>query len=176
VPASVALVVSAGLVAARRTAASALVSRATVISRAQKWVNDGVTYSQSRTHLGYRTTARAACPTPGCWPSRASTPPVPEHLHQDRQGFLKRGDILLNKAAGNSGHVAIFEKWANSAHSSYVGTNVRLRHPPPHDHVPVLLGYGTFGPYRYNSITAADSSESFQAPPTWLTPPTGRPP
>jgi len=157
VAASVALVVSAGLVAAVAPPASASVSRATVISRAQKWVNDGVTYSQSRTHLGYRTDCSGyvsytwVLAKPGIDTTR-----FPNISTKIAKGSLKRGDILLNKAAGNSGHVAIFEKWANSAHSSYVG--YELSGSGIHHRTityPYFSGYGTFVPYRYNSITGS---------------------
>jgi cell wall-associated NlpC family hydrolase len=133
------------------------VSRATVISRAKKWVADGVTYNQGGRHDGYRTDCSGYVsftwgrPKPG-----ATTPQFPSFSTLISKSDLKRGDILLNKAAGNSGHVAIFEKWANSAHSSYVG--YELSGSGIHHRTityPYFSGYGTFKPYRYNSITGS---------------------
>ncbi|WP_279579149.1 NlpC/P60 family protein [Fodinicola feengrottensis] len=149
------LVVSAGLVASMAPPASASVSRATVIARAQNWVNDGVVYNQGATHDGYRTDCSGYVSyTWGLAKPGIDTTRFPGISTKIAKADLKRGDILLNKAAGNAGHVAIFEKWANTAHSSYVG--YELSGSGIHHRTityPYFSGYGTFVPYRYNSIT-----------------------
>ncbi|WP_163506305.1 NlpC/P60 family protein [Fodinicola acaciae] len=155
--AGVTLAVSAGVISAVSPAADAAVSRATVISRAQKWVNDHVTYNQGGRHDGYRTDCSGYVSyTWGLAKPGLTTPSFPGISNAISKGELKRGDILLNKSPGNAGHVAIFEKWANSAHSSYVG--YELSGSGIHHRTityPYFSGYGTFKPYRYKHITGS---------------------
>jgi cell wall-associated NlpC family hydrolase len=155
--AGMALVVSAGLVATVTPPASAAVSRATVISRAQVWVNDGVRYNQGATHGGYRTDCSGYVSyTWGLARPGIDTTRFPNISTRISKASLKRGDILLNRSAGNNGHVAIFQKWANSGKTAYVG--YELSGSGIHHRTityPYFSGYGTFLPYRYNSITGS---------------------
>jgi hypothetical protein len=64
----------------------------------------------------------------------------------DAIGFLGKGSI------GDAGHVMLFEKWADAAHTTYW---VYEQHGPngtPTDHRTHHKSYNGYKPYRYNNI------------------------
>jgi len=131
------------------------ISRATVIARAKVWVAAGIKYNQGATYKGYRTDCSGYVSytwelgKPGL-----TTPEFPSVATQISKSSLKAGDILLNKAAGNAGHVVLFDTWANGAHTEYWG--YELSGSGMHHRIityPYYSGYGTFLPYRYKHIT-----------------------
>jgi hypothetical protein len=104
----------------------ATISRAKIIANAKTWhphTARRVPYSQSRTHNGYRTDCsgyasmalqlgKPGLNTVGLAASSVST--------RIRMSQLKQGDLVIDATGtSNTRHVVIFEKWANSAHTSY---------------------------------------------------------
>jgi hypothetical protein len=122
--------------------ALAKISRAKVIANAKTWhphTSSRVPYSQSKTHNGYRTDCSGyasmalALGKPGLNTVGLAKSSVSTRISMSA---LKQGDLVID-ASGNSNtrHVVIFEKWANSKHTSYweyeqrgsYGTDYRTR-------------------------------------------------
>ena len=132
------------------------VSGATAVARAKVWTDKHLSYSMSRTYGGYRTDCSGlvsmawGLPKPG-----AVTNTMPRLGHYISKSSLKRGDAVLNSSAGASGHVVLFDKWANDAHTRYwvyeeSGSGGAQHHVIPY---PYYSGHGTFKPFRYNGLT-----------------------
>ncbi|MET9291042.1 FG-GAP-like repeat-containing protein [Streptomyces sp. NPDC003077] len=131
------------------------ISRSETIRRAQGWVGKGIRYDWNGSYQGYRTDCSGyvsmawnldASLTTDTFGSRGVT----ERISKSE---LKPGDALLNSAALASGHVVLFEKWANSDKTAYVGyefstSGVHHREIP----YPYFSGYGTFLPVRNKSV------------------------
>ncbi|MGF1426178.1 Ig-like domain-containing protein [Kitasatospora sp. LaBMicrA B282] len=128
-----------------------------VATRAQDWINDGVTYSTSSTHDGYRTD----CSGYVSWALNLSQPGLVSGAMYEANGFvdvakdsLQQGDILTNPSAGSAGHVVLFDHWTDSTHTSYWGFentgggNVGY-HTIPY---PYWSGAGTFYPQHYTNL------------------------
>ena len=123
--------------------------------RAQSWVDAGIPYSMSRTHTNQYGSYRQDCSgyVSLAWalPSSYTTATLPDVSYAITQADLRRGDILLHKATpGGFGHVVMFDAWANSAHTSYLGyeespSSGATHHVLPY---PYWSGYGTYLPYR----------------------------
>ncbi|EFL03293.1 peptidase S8 and S53 [Streptomyces sp. SPB78] len=138
-----------------RAAAASTVTRSEALQRAASWVGKGLAYNQAGYHDGYRMDCSGYVSMAWHLPnSQATNTFIPngygEWISKDD---LKPGDALNNDSAGNSGHIALFEKWENSAHTSYkgyefTGSGVRHRSIP----YPYFSGYGTFKPMRYKNI------------------------
>jgi hypothetical protein len=106
--------------------ALATITRAQVLANAKTWhphTAQRVPYSQAKTYNGYRTDCsgyasmalglgKPGLNTVGLAGSSTST--------RIAMSALKPGDLVID-ATGNSNtrHVVIFEKWANTAHTSY---------------------------------------------------------
>lgn len=136
--------------------ATATISRSTIISRAQTWVTAHVPYNQR----GYHRDPQGKLYREDCsgyvsmaWHLRTSyvTSTLPQVSHRITKAQLKPGDVMLK----TTGHVTIFNGWANTAHTRYhameesrpgVGTVARVT---PY---PYWSGQGTFVPYRLNGL------------------------
>jgi NlpC/P60 family len=109
-----------------KAAARATISRAKIIANAKTWhphTAQRVPYSQARTHNGYRTDCsgytsmalqlgKPGLNTVGLAASSVST--------RIKMSQLKQGDLVIDATGtSNTRHVVIFEKWANSKHTSY---------------------------------------------------------
>ena len=104
----------------------ATITRAKVIANAKTWhphTAQRVPYSQSRTHNGYRTDCSGyasmalALGKPGLNTVGLAGSSVTTRI---KMSALKQGDLIIDATGtSNTRHVVIFEKWANSAHSSY---------------------------------------------------------
>jgi hypothetical protein len=112
--------------AAAQAKAAAKISRAQVIANAKTWhphTAQRVPYSQAKTHNGYRTDCSGyasmalALGKPGLNTVGLAKSSVTTRISMSQ---LKQGDLIID-ATGNSNtrHVVIFEKWANTAHTSY---------------------------------------------------------
>jgi hypothetical protein len=79
------------------------------------------------------------------------TSTMPQIAHRIAKEDLRAGDILLNTDVA-SGHVILFDRWADYAHNSYVGFELcprgTLHHVIPY---PYYGGFGAYEPYRYNN-------------------------
>jgi len=125
---------------------------ATMISRAQVWVNDKVPYNQGATYQGYREDCSGyvsmawELATPG-----RTTQTLPGVSHQITKAELKEGDILLDTAE----HVVLFGGWTDAGQTEYMayeetkpGEGTVKRATP----YPYWYNQAAFKPYRYNSI------------------------
>ena len=125
--------------------------RRDILARAEHWVQQSIPYSQQQWHEGYRTDCAGYVSM--CWGLRDSmvTSTMPHIAHQIAKENLRAGDVLLNTDVA-TGHVILFDRWADYAHSSYVGFELcpqgTLHHVLPY---PYYGGTGVFTPYRYNN-------------------------
>ncbi|MFJ5552564.1 FG-GAP-like repeat-containing protein [Streptomyces sp. NPDC093225] len=151
-----------GLAAASSVAGP--ISRAEVIARARTWVDAGVPYSM----YSYRTDANGryrtdcsgfvsmawhlASSSANNWGETTGT--LLEFTSSIGKESLKPGDVLLNPDPGASGHVVIFNGWANAEHTRYdayeqAGSVGAVHREIPY---PYWSGHGTFSPRRYDNI------------------------
>ena len=125
--------------------------RRQMIARAEHWVAQHVPYNQGLWHEGYRTDCAGYVSM--CWGLRDSlvTSTMPQVAHRIAKEDLRAGDVLLNTDVA-TGHVILFDRWADYAHNSYVGYELcpqgTLHHVIPY---PYYDGYGVYEPYRYNN-------------------------
>ncbi|MFA1551470.1 hypothetical protein [Actinomadura chokoriensis] len=109
--------------------------RSEVIARAKTWnphSEDRVPYSQTRYHEGYRTDCSGfvsmalGLPKPGENTVGLTSSRFTERI---KMSELKKGDLVMDAEGSNTTrHVVIFEKWANSAHTSYWAYEQRGRY------------------------------------------------
>ncbi|NUP53677.1 MAG: hypothetical protein HOW97_41105, partial [Catenulispora sp.] len=127
--------------------------RRQILARAEHWVAQRVPYNQGYWHEGYRTDCSGFVSM--CWGLRDSmvTSTMPQIAHQIPKEDLRAGDVLLNTDVA-TGHVILFDRWADYAHNSYVGFELcpqgTLHHVIPY---PYYGGFGTYEPYRYNNVS-----------------------
>jgi hypothetical protein len=125
--------------------------RRQILARAEHWVAQHVPYSQQAWHEGYRTDCSGFVSM--CWGLGDSlvTSTMPQVAHRIAKEDLRAGDVLLNTDVA-SGHVILFDRWADYAHNSYVGFELcpqgTLHHVIPY---PYYGGFGVYEPYRNNN-------------------------
>ncbi|WP_194917099.1 hypothetical protein [Catenulispora rubra] len=125
--------------------------RRQMIARAEHWVAQRIPYNQGLWHEGYRTDCSGYISM--CWGLRDSlvTSTMPQIAHRIAKEDLRPGDVLLNTDVA-TGHVILFDRWADYAHNSYVGYELcpqgTLHHVIPY---PYYNGFGVYEPYRYNN-------------------------
>ncbi|MFJ2740007.1 FG-GAP-like repeat-containing protein [Streptomyces sp. NPDC087440] len=146
-------------------AAGGEISRADVISRAKTWVAAKVPYSMTsyRTDENgrYRTDCSGFVSMAWNLPSSSAnnygetTGTLLNFTSSISKESLKPGDILLNPNSGASGHVVIFNGWANAEHTKYDAYEQAGSVGAVHRTVdyPYFAGHGTFSPRRYDKIT-----------------------
>ncbi len=107
------LALTAGLLGATNAIA---ISRNDVLTRAQRWVDSPVGYSQAKRHLGYRTDCSGYVSM--CWKTGTSWSTRSFHTvsHRIRVSSLKPGDALLKRGY----HIRLFYGWLDEAHTTYV--------------------------------------------------------
>ncbi|MGW9070465.1 FG-GAP-like repeat-containing protein [Streptomyces yangpuensis] len=136
-------------------ATSTQITRSSVIARAKSWVGIGLGYSSGGRHNGYRTDCSGYVsmawdldfqPATDSFASRGVTESI-------TKSELKPGDALLDDDPGASGHVVLFEKWANSDRTQYWGFDFTPSgvHHRVYDY-PYYPGYGPYAPVRYKNI------------------------
>ena len=125
--------------------------RRQILARAEHWVSQHIPYNQGSWYEGYRTDCSGYVSM--CWGLRDSmvTSTMPQIAHPIAKEDLRAGDVLLNTDVA-SGHVILFDRWADYAHNSYVGFELcpqgTLHHVVPY---PYYGGFGVYEPYRYNN-------------------------
>ena len=136
------------------------ITRATVLARAQTWMDKHVRYSQHRTYLGYRTDCSGYASM--CWAASKpgwSTSSFHHVTHRIAVEDLQPGDALHKV-----GHIRIFYGWVDDAHTMYVtyeqtsssnasGTVTNIKY------IQSDLDAG-YHPCRYNRIQASPPSSS----------------
>jgi hypothetical protein len=125
------------------------------VVRAQSWVDAHVPYSQSSTHTNRYGTYRQDCSgyVSLAWalPSSYTTATLPGVSFAISQTDLRRGDLLLHLATHKiSGHVVMFDAWADAAHTSYVAYEETPSGGASHHVIPYPYwsGHGSYVPYR----------------------------
>ena len=107
-------------------------------------------YNQGVWHEGYRTDCAGYVSM--CWGLGSSlvTSTMPQVAHPVAKQDLRPGDVLLNTDVA-TGHVILFDRWADYGHTAYVGFELcpqgTLHHVIPYPYYP---GYGNYEPYRYD--------------------------
>ncbi len=109
--------------------------RSQVIARAKTWnphSDERVRYSQSDYHEGYRTDCSGfdamtlGLPKPGPNTVGLTSSRFTKRI---KMSELKKGDLVMDAQGTNTTrHVVIFEKWANSRHTSYWAYEQRGRY------------------------------------------------
>ncbi|MFF3072853.1 VCBS repeat-containing protein, partial [Kitasatospora sp. NPDC057936] len=139
--------------------AAAQISRSEVLARAQSWVGLGLPYSWDATHDGYRQDCSGYASmawrlgTPGLDTTSFIPGGVASKIEKSQ---LKPGDALLNDAAGKDGHIVLFDRWADDAHSSYVGyefSGSGVHHRTiPYPYFPDYIRGNGYVPVHNNSV------------------------
>ncbi|MFJ2779449.1 hypothetical protein [Kitasatospora sp. NPDC087315] len=140
-------------------AAGPRISRSEVLSRAKSWVSLGLDYSWSAYHDGYRQDCSGYASmawklgTPGLDTTSFIPSGVASRIGKED---LRPGDALLNDAAGKDGHIVLFDRWANAAHTSYLGyefSGSGVHHRTiPYPYFPEYIKGNGYAPVRNNSI------------------------
>jgi hypothetical protein len=155
------LVAVVGFVCALTTASGAsAITRASILARAQSWIDARVPYSQTHYYHGYRTDCSGF--TSMCWmlrsgghPLSLSTRTLHDVSHWIAAEQLKPGDCLLREGH----HARIFYGWVDATHTLYVC--YEQTGPIMKSSIRSLaddLGYG-YRPARYDHVT--------DGPPAW---------
>ncbi|MFH7600143.1 hypothetical protein WDV06_34355, partial [Streptomyces racemochromogenes] len=135
------------------------ISRSEVLARAQSWVSLGLVYSGSGYYNGYRRDCSGYASmawklgTPGLDTTRFIPAGVAQRIDKNE---LRAGDALLNDAADRDGHIVLFDRWADAAHTSYVGyefsgTGVHHR-TIPYPYFPDYIKGNGYTPVRNTSV------------------------
>ncbi|APU40827.1 FG-GAP repeat domain-containing protein [Streptomyces sp. TN58] len=152
------------------TAAAPRITRSSVIARAKSWVGIGLKYAGGGRHGGYRTDCSGYVsmawdldfqPVTNTFAARGVTEPI-------TKSELRAGDALLDDDPGSSGHIVLFEKWANSERTKYWGFDFTPSgvHHRVYDY-PYYPGYGPYAPVRYKNV--ADDVTAPPAPKPGMT-------
>jgi hypothetical protein len=125
------------------------------VKRAQSWVDAHVPYSQSHAYTNRYGTYRQDCSgfVSLAWALSSSytTATLPQVSFIIPEQDLRRGDVLLHLATRKtSGHVVLFDRWADAAHTSYVAYEESPSGGASHHTIPYPYwrGHGTYAPYR----------------------------
>lgn len=151
------------------TMATATLSPDTMINRARTWLtaNNGgpVPYSMERNWKdGYRqdcsgfVSMALGLGKPGLnTVGLATTSGVTKRLSGVSQ--LKKGDLLIDYSTsdGDFRHVVIFEKWANTAHSSYWAYEQRGTYGTTHRQLTYGIGSDNYDPFRPVKLSGGGS-------------------
>jgi hypothetical protein len=132
------------------------ISRTEVISRAKNWWDRKVPYSQTAyawdVNHGkqYRTDCSGFVSMTWKLTSSRTTSTLDEVATRIAWGSLKPGDMILR-----NGHVKLFEKWANTAHTSvWIYEEGSTATDMDHETVTIAtLKDGGYAPWKYNKIT-----------------------
>ncbi|MFE7561113.1 peptidoglycan-binding protein [Kitasatospora sp. NPDC057500] len=140
-------------------AASAPVTRAQIIERAQRWVDQKVPYSMSRYWSdGYRQDCSGFVSMAWGLGSSQTTWTLPNFADRITKADLQPGDILVynNPASPQSGsHVTIFGGWADSSRTRYVAyeqtSPTTVKRSTPYAY---WNNSASYVPYRYKGLSA----------------------
>ncbi|MEK2487940.1 peptidoglycan-binding protein [Kitasatospora purpeofusca] len=146
-----------------RAASAQPVTRASIIERAQRWVDQKVPYSMSRYWSdGYRQDCSGFVSMAWGLGSSQTTWTLPDFAERITKAELQPGDVLIHNdpASPRSGsHVTVFGGWTDSARTRYVayeqtspGATKRVT---PYAY---WSNSATYLPYRYRALTTGGSS------------------
>lgn len=141
-------------------ASASAITRATILARAQAWVDRQVPYSQTKWYGGYRTdcsgfNSMAWQLTSGGHPLSLSTRTLHSVSTTVAPGALLPGDALIK----HNYHTRVFYGWLDASHTKYIA--YEQAGPVTKSSIKDLADDLAFGyvPYRYKKISAAS--------PTW---------
>lgn len=131
------------------------VTRSEIISRAKTWSDIGIPYSQTDYYGGYRTDCSGYVSMAWKLSESLTTRSLDQVSHRIDKDDLLAGDILLSY----DNHVVIFEKWADTAHTSYY---IYEQTPPQtiHHVIPYPYYSGSYLPYRYDNVIEDDGDRA----------------
>ncbi|MFJ4666436.1 peptidoglycan-binding protein [Kitasatospora purpeofusca] len=151
-----------------RTAAAQPVTRASIVERAQRWVDQKVPYSMSRYWSdGYRQDCSGFVSMAWGLGSSQTTWTLPDFAERITKAELQPGDVLIHNdpASPRSGsHVTVFGGWADSARTRYVAYEQTspgaTKRATPYAY---WSNSATYVPYRYKALTTGGSSSDSAA-------------
>ncbi|KJY38368.1 membrane protein [Streptomyces sp. NRRL S-495] len=146
-----------------RAAAAQPVTRASIIERAQRWVDQKVPYSMSRYWSdGYRQDCSGFVSMAWGLGSSQTTWTLPDFAERITKAELQPGDVLIhNDPASPRGgsHVTVFGGWTDSARTRYLAYEQTspgaTRRATPYAY---WSNSATYVPYRYKALTTGGSS------------------
>ncbi len=138
-------------------------ARDNIITRAHIWLDanggKGVPYSQDVKRGGYRTDCSGYVSMVFQYPKGEWGGPNTQALagsaytHKITMAGLKKGDLVIDAFGSNTTrHVVIFEKWANTAHTSYWSYEQRGTYGTSHVKHSYGIGSDDYDPYRPNKL------------------------
>lgn len=145
------------------------ISRNDVLARAQKWVDDPVTYSQSKYHDGYRTDCSGFASMAWKLSSSYTTRSMHNVATKILVADLKPGDAMLK----SDYHIRIFYGWVDPAHTgkdplaryiAYEQTGPTTKSSSKSMAQDIDYGYRAF---RYKNITNSSPSKNLVLNPTF---------
>ncbi|WP_418059729.1 hypothetical protein [Pimelobacter simplex] len=92
----------------------------TVLTKAKRWVDRQVSYNQAGYFEGYRQDCSGFVSMAWGLSRSETTPTLPNVAKKITIADLRPGDVMLNTAAGNDGHVVIFVKWTDARRKTFV--------------------------------------------------------
>lgn len=148
----------AGVAPALASAKEQPLDRKNVIRRAKTWTSTTVRYSQTGYRDGYRRDCSGFISMAWSLPENLVTWRIPLVAKRIGKSDLRPGDVLLNYTAkGGAKHAIIFESWANSKKTAYIGLEqtgasgvdkaVRRKIPYPY-----FNRQGQYKPWRYTGM------------------------
>jgi hypothetical protein len=147
------------------------ISRATVLARAQVWIDRCVPYSQSHYYAGYRTDCSGFASM--CWQTGTSWSTTSFHTVTSKitTAQLLPGDAMLKVNPQHANHIRIFYGWLDDAHTMYVAyeqTSSRVSLGTACN-IKVLATDWADGyrPIRYNRIADAPASPNLLRNPSF---------
>ncbi|MDY0812486.1 peptidoglycan-binding protein [Kitasatospora purpeofusca] len=146
-----------------RTAAAQPVTRASIIERAQRWVDQKVPYSMSRYWSdGYRQDCSGFVSMAWGLGSSQTTWTLPDFAERITKAELQPGDVLIHNdpASPRSGsHVTVFGGWTDSARTRYTAYEQTspgaTKRATPYAY---WSNSATYLPYRYKALTTGGGS------------------
>jgi hypothetical protein len=141
------------------------ITRDTVLTRAQTWVDAAVPYSQKKHYHGYRTDCSGFVSM--CWQTAKpgwDTATFHHVTHTIAVSALKPGDAMLKRGY----HIMLFVGWVDPAHTQYV---VREQTGPAKADIRSIasdIGFG-YKPTRYNKIVGSPPSRNVMLNPSFDT-------
>ncbi|WP_406299975.1 lytic transglycosylase domain-containing protein [Embleya sp. NBC_00888] len=131
--------------------------RQAMIARAKVWTDARVPYSQTsykdglmadgKTKQRYRTDCSGFVTMAWGVEAGANTTAMTGMTESIKKSELMAGDIILDDDGGNSGHVVLFEKWADGGQTEYWGYEESGRVGAVYRKIPYLYFPGS-GPYE----------------------------
>ncbi len=131
-----------------------------LVTRARSWLDARVPYNQGKYYTNQYGTYRQDCSgfvsmALGLSSSYV-TGTLPQVMHPISKDELQPGDFMLNSAAGNNGHVAIFMGWTDAGHTHYRSweengaVGYAFEQVVPYPYWPSWAGSANYRPYRRN--------------------------